>query len=82
MSLTDREKILIKIAIASTLEVLKKVNDDAANQMRSYAARNADRPDKAGYYDTHRQFEELGYALEQEIEMRTCYDEDLWLASS
>lgn len=75
--LTPREKLLIKVAIASTLKALANVNDAARDQMNYYREKNADRPDKEGYYDTHRQFTQLGYALEQEVEHRTMYDDDL-----
>ena len=75
--LTDRERFLIKVAIASTLEAIKDVNQQAHLEMLHYAAKTKDDPRKEGYYDTHRQFEQLGYVLEREITNRTTYDDDL-----
>ena len=77
MHLTERERILVKIAIASTLAAIKKVNDNASEQMHYYRRKTEGDPAKEGYYDTHRQFTQLGYALEHEIERRLAYDDDL-----
>ena len=74
---TDRERFIIKVAIANTLEAIEKVNQRAHMEMQYYAAKTRGDPLKEGYYDTHRQFEQLGYVLEREITNRTTYDDDL-----
>ena len=75
--LTEREKFLVKIAIASTLEAVKNVLIMTEVSMHDYREKTEGDPRKKGYYDTHRQFKELEYCIDQEIRMRVHYDDDL-----
>ena len=75
--LNAREKFLVKVAIASTLEAVNKVLVQTELEMIQYRIKTEDDPRKQGYYDTHRQFKQMEYVIRNEIEMRTYYDADL-----
>jgi len=77
MRLTERERIVAKLAAAHAIKALLEILQTSEASMHNYRIKCEGQPEKDGYYDTHRQFKEMEYVTEDKLDHMTHYDDDL-----